>query len=134
MFTASRHSATNAYAAVGLETSVSAAEPHRLILMLFEGALLAVAQARQAIETGNVAEKGRAISKAIQIIEEGLKTSLDDRGGNLSAQLRDLYDYMSRRLLFASLRSNTEALNEVSALLGEIKDAWIAIAPGNNGA
>lgn len=134
MFTASRHSATNAYASVGLETSVSAAEPHRLILMLFEGALLAVAQARQAIETGNVAEKGRAISKAIQIIEEGLKTSLDDRGGSLSAQLRDLYDYMSRRLLFASLRSNTEALNEVSALLGEIKDAWIAIAPGNNGA
>lgn len=134
MFTASHRSATNAYAAVGLETSVSAAEPHRLIQMLFEGALLAVAQARQAIDQGNVAEKGRAISKAIQIIEEGLKTSLDDRGGELSAQLRSLYDYMSRRLLFASLRSNTEALDEVSSLLGEIKGAWMAIAPGNNGA
>jgi flagellar protein FliS len=134
MFTASHRSATNAYAAVGLETSISAAEPHRLIQLLFEGALLAVAQARQAIGQDNVAEKGRAISKAIQIIEEGLKTSLDDRGGELSGQLRSLYDYMSRRLLFASLRNNTEALNEVSALLGEIKDAWMAIAPGKNGA
>lgn len=134
MFTASHRSATNAYAAVGLETSVSAAEPHRLIQMLFEGALLAVAQARQAIGQGNVAEKGRAISKAIQIIEEGLKTSLDDRGGELSGQLRALYDYMSRRLLFASLRNNTEALDEVTSLLGEIRDAWNAIAPGRQGA
>ena len=134
MFTASHRSATNAYAAVGLETSVSAAEPHRLIQLLFEGALLAVAQARQAIDQDNVAEKGRAISKAIQIIEEGLKTSLDDRGGELSGQLRSLYDYMSRRLLFASLRNNTEALDEVASLLGEIKGAWMAIAPGKNGA
>lgn len=134
MFTASHRSATNAYATVGLETSIAAADPHRLIQLLFEGVLLAVAQAKQAITQGNVAEKGRAISKAIQIIEEGLKTSLDDRGGELSGQLRSLYDYMSRRLLFASLRSNIEALDEVSSLLGEIKGAWMAIAPGKNGA
>lgn len=134
MFTASHRSATNAYAAVGLETGVASAAPHRLIQLLFEGALLAIAQAKQAIARGDVAEKGRAISKAIQIVEEGLKASLDDRGGELSGQLRGLYDYMSRRLLFASLRNNTDALNEVSALLGEIKDAWMAITPAGNGA
>ena len=76
MFTTSHRSAT-----VGLETSIAAADPHRLIQLLFEGVLLAVAQAKQAISQCNVAEKGRAISKAIQIIEEGLKPSLDDRGG-----------------------------------------------------
>lgn len=133
MLTASRYPAANAYATVGLETGVASAAPHRLIQLLFEGAMLAIAQARQAIATGNVTEKGRAISKAIQIIEEGLKTSLDDRGGDLSGQLSALYDYMSRRLLFASLRNSTEALEEVSSLLGEIKDAWMAIAPANNG-
>jgi len=132
MLNASRYPAANAYATVGLETGVASAAPHRLIQLLFEGALLAVAQARQAIATGNIPEKGRAISKAIQILEEGLKPSLDDRGGALSAQLRDLYGYMSRRLLFASLRNSTEALDEVSSLLGEIKDAWMAIAPASN--
>jgi flagellar protein FliS len=131
MFNATRYPAATAYATVGLETAVASAAPHRLIQLLLEGTLLAIAQARQAIDAGDIAEKGRAISKAIQIIDEGLKTSLDDHGGELSVQLHGLYDYMSRRLLFASLRNNTEALYEVSSLLGEIKGAWVAIAPEN---
>src|SRR3546814_12141585 len=59
----------NAYAKVGMETGVIAANPHQLIVMLFEGAQAALNNALQHMQTGNIAEKGKAISKAIMIIE-----------------------------------------------------------------
>ena len=121
--------AARAYANVGLETGVNSAHPHRLITMLFEGALLAVAQARQGIRSNDIAARGRAISKAIQIVDEGLKASLVDTGSELASNLRALYDYMGRRLLFASLKNDISALDEVTRLLTELKDAWNAIDP-----
>lgn len=129
MLNSARHTAIGAYAAVGLETGVAAAQPHRLIEMLFEGALEAMAQAKLAIGKGDVAAKGHAISRAIKIIEEGLKVSLDDRGGQLCSQLRCLYDYISQQLLLASLRNNAQMIDDASALLGDIKQAWTAINP-----
>jgi flagellar secretion chaperone FliS len=123
--------AANAYANVDLETSIESANPHRLILMLFEAALLSVAKAKNYMVAENIASKGFAISKAIQIIEEGLNASVDENaGGQLAVQLKSLYAYMSQRLLFASLRNDTKALDEVSKLLGEIKEAWAAIGKG----
>jgi flagellar secretion chaperone FliS len=121
--------AVRAYANVGLETGVNSAHPHRLITMLFDGALLALARARQSMMARDIAARGNAISKAIQIIDEGLKASLVDSGGNLASNLHALYDYMGRRLLFASLKNDLGAVNEVSRLLTEIKDAWNAIDP-----
>lgn len=122
-------SAARAYANVGLETGVDSAHPHRLIMMLYEGALLAVARARQAMLAQDIAARGVAISKAIQIIDEGLKASLMDTGSDLAGNLRALYDYMGRRLLFASLKCDSVALDEVTRLLTELKDAWNAIDP-----
>jgi flagellar protein FliS len=94
--------AVRAYANVGLETDVNSANPHRLIALLFDGALLALARARQGMLAQNIAARGNAISKAIQIIDEGLKAALihndRDSGGELGANLRALYDYMGRRL------------------------------------
>lgn len=121
--------AVRAYANVGLETGVQSAHPHRLIAMLFDGALLAVARARQAIVAKDITARGAAISKAIQIIDEGLKASLVDTGSELAANLRALYEYMGRRLLFASLKNDTGALDEVTRLLTDIKEAWNAIEP-----
>jgi len=121
--------AVRAYANVGLETGVNSAHPHRLITMLFDGALLAVARARQAMAARDIAARGAAISKAIQIIDEGLKASLMDTGSDLASNLRALYDYMGRRLLFASLKNDAGALDEVTRLLTEIKEAWNAIEP-----
>lgn len=125
----SHANAARAYANVGLETGVASAEPHRLITMLFDGALLAVARARSAMTAGDIATRGAAITKAIQIIDEGLKASLVDNGGGLAANLRALYEYMSCRLLVASLKNELAALDEVTRLLTEIKDAWHAIDP-----
>lgn len=125
--------AARTYANVGLETGVNSAHPHRLIAMLFDGALLALARARQSMMVKDIAARGSAISKAIQIIDEGLKASLvhnnQDSGGDLASNLHALYDYMGRRLLFASLKNDLGAVNEVSRLLTELKDAWNAIEP-----
>jgi flagellar protein FliS len=118
------------YANVGLETSVTAADPHKLTLLLYQGALLAIGSAKNQIMRKETAAKGKSISHAILIIEQGLKASLDmSAGGELAQNLSDLYDYMAQRLLFANLKNDIEVLNEVSRLLGELKQAWESIAP-----
>lgn len=120
--------AASAYAKVGLETGVSTADPHKLILMLFEGALLSIATARLEMEKNNIPLKGQAISKAIQIINEGLKISLDYKaGGELAVRLGALYDYMTERLLYANIHNSLATLDEVAGLLREIMGAWEAI-------
>ena len=126
------NTAVRAYANVGLESAVASAHPHRLILMLFEGAILAIAHARNAMplkDVPSITAKGKAISKAIQIVDEGLKASLIDNGTELAANLRALYEYMSHRLLLASLKNDSGVLDEVTRLLNELKDAWHAIEP-----
>lgn len=114
-----------AYAKVGLETGVVSADPKRLILMLFEGALLAVSTATIHMENGDTSAKGQAVSRAIEIIANGLKVSLDyDAGGELAARLGALYDYMCARLLYANRHNSEAAFAEVSHLLADIKGAW----------
>ncbi len=123
---------TAAYASVSLETSVSTADPHKLILLLFEGAKTAIFSAKLNMEQGNIAEKGRLISNAIDIIINGLKASLDyEKGGDLSLKLAALYDYMAQRLLWANLKNDPAALDEVTSLISEIHGAWAQIAPGS---
>jgi flagellar protein FliS len=123
---------TAAYASVGVETSVATADPHKLILLLFEGAKAAILSAKMNMELGNIAEKGRLISNAIDIITNGLKASLDfEKGGDLSIKLAALYDYMAQRLLWANMKNDAAALDEVMRLLGEIHSAWAEIAPGS---
>lgn len=120
--------ATARYASVQLETDVAAASPHRLTLMLYDAAIAAVRRAAERMRARDLATKGTAISKAIQIIEEGLAASLDRAaGGELAARLAELYDYMSRRLLLASVRNDPDGLEEVARLLAELREAWQAI-------
>ena len=117
------------YAKVGVETSVAAANSHQLIVMLFDGALLAIAKAEGYMARGMIAEKGEAISRAIDIISNGLRASLDfSAGDELAGRLAGLYDYMGVRLVQANLKNDVGALREVSRLLGEIKSAWEEIA------
>lgn len=128
MFAATKNFAQN-YATVGVETGVAAASPHKLILMLFDGALLALSSATTHMAEHNINEKGKSLSKAIDIIINGLRASLDlEVGGELAERLYALYDYMSARLLHANLHNDAAAIEEVSRLLGELKAAWEEIA------
>jgi flagellar protein FliS len=118
----------NAYANVGLETGIASASPHKLIVMLYDGALVALLSAKTNIAANNIAAKGLAISKAITIIDNGLRASLDkDAGGEIAANLDALYDYMSRRLLHANLKNDVPAIDEVHRLLADLREAWVAI-------
>lgn len=127
MFGSSQKGAS-AYAKVGLETGVVAASPHKLILMLFEGAMTAIANAAVHMQAGQIEKKGNAISKAIMIIENGMRASLDKQaGGEIARSLDSLYDYMVRQLMLANLNNDAALLTEVHGLLAEIKGAWDAI-------
>jgi flagellar protein FliS len=124
----STSAAISAYNKVGLESGVTAADPHKLISMLYQGALLAIANAKNGILRNDIPAKGKAISHAILIIDSGLNASLNKEvGGDLALNLAALYDYMSGRLLVANLNNDMEALNEVARLLGELKEAWESI-------
>lgn len=118
----------NAYAQVSVETGVSTANPHKLILMLYDGALLQIRTAGIAMQAKDIPGKGTAISKAIEIIINGLKVSLDmEAGGELAERLSALYQYMSDRLLYANLHNNQPALDEVAGLLVTLREAWAEI-------
>ncbi|MEK6736457.1 MAG: flagellar export chaperone FliS [Pseudomonadota bacterium] len=122
------NNAIAAYQRIGVETGVESADPHKLILMLFEGAQEAIARAKMHMQLNEVAEKGQMISKAIMIIDHGLKASLDKNAGrDLALKLEALYDYMSNRLLIANLQNSPEILTEVNGLLAELHGAWKAI-------
>lgn len=124
----SPQSGANAYAKVGVETGVSAASPHKLIVMLFDGAMVAVSTALQHMRVGNIPGKGQSISKAILIIDSGLRASLDKKGGGeIAMNLDSLYEYMSNRLLVANLKNQPDLLEEVHRLLKELSEAWDAI-------
>lgn len=123
--------AARTYAANDVETGVLAASPQMLIVMLYDGAIRAIVAAKADLARGDHAAKGRALSKAIGIIDEGLKGSLDvEAGGDLGANLMALYDYMTQTLLDANLRNDTAAMDQVSALLRELKGAWESVARG----
>ncbi|HJV75568.1 MAG TPA: flagellar export chaperone FliS, partial [Noviherbaspirillum sp.] len=131
----SMRSGANAYAKVGVETGVVAASPHKLIVMLFDGALAALATALQHMNTGNISGKGQALSKAIAIIDSGLRASLDHKtGGEIAANLDALYEYMSTRLMMANLNNQPELIEEVQRLLHDLRSAWEAIAPAGQAA
>ncbi|XKH60316.1 flagellar export chaperone FliS [Halomonas sediminis] len=114
-----------AYARVGVESGVMSANPHQLIVLLFDGAQASIRAARIHLQAGNTAEKGQAISKALDIINNGLAAALDQqKGGEIAERLGSLYDYIARLLLSANLRNDEESLNQAERLLEDIASAW----------
>ena len=116
------------YHKVHVETGVETADPHRLVGMLFDGALAAISAARGALGRGDLATKGTQIGKAVRIVEEGLRGGLDRRaGGELAVNLDGLYAYLVKRLTQANLANEDGALRECAELLGPLRDAWMAM-------
>lgn len=120
-----RATAVAAYRNVGVESGVMSASPHRLIVMLFDGVDAALCAARKHMLAGNMAEKGSAISKAIDIVNQGLSAALDrEQGGEIAESLGLLYHYVSGLLLRANLHNDMQRLDEAARLLSDIGSAW----------
>lgn len=117
----------NKYAAIHTESAIDDASPHKLIQMLMNGFLMRVNAAKGAIERKDYQEKSIQISKAVGILG-GLIGGLDlEKGGELAANLNNLYDYMNTQLLKASAENDTAILDEINGLMNQIQSAWNAI-------
>ncbi len=115
------------YRQVGVETGVKTADPHKLVLMLYDGLLEAIAQARGAMRARQIEAKNRAMTRAVRIVDEGLKPGLSPAGGELSTSLSSLYAYVSMRLMQAHARNDEAALEECRRLITPLRDAWATI-------
>lgn len=127
-------SVANAYHQVGVQSGAATASPHKLIAMLFDGFMDSLAQAQGAIAQGDVPTKCAAITRALDIVNEGLHGALDvQQGGELAANLSDLYTYVAMRLTLANLHSDPALLDECKRLVEPLREAWNAIAPQAEG-
>lgn len=117
-----------AYRQIGIETGVTGASPHRLVSLLFDGYVDSIAEARGALAQGDMAAKGKAVSRAVRIIEEGLKAGLDLQGGGaLASDLHSLYAYLVLRLTRANLHNDDAILAECQRLIEPVREAWASI-------
>ncbi|HHO59178.1 MAG TPA: flagellar export chaperone FliS [Thiotrichales bacterium] len=115
------------YNQVNRVSGVTDADPHRLVQMLLEGALGKIAIVKGLMLRKDMAKKGEVIGQAISIVA-GLRSSLNkEAGGEVAENLDRLYDYIERQLLQANLKNDANILDEVAALLKEVKAGWDAI-------
>lgn len=120
----------NAYRQVGAHSGVENASPHMLIQMLFDGLFQSLNAARGAIGRGDIEEKGNQITRAVRILQEGLVMGLDmEKGGELAANLRLLYDYCVRQLTLANARNDASLVEEVIEVLQPVAQGWKEIGP-----
>ncbi len=113
------------YQQIGKDAEILGADPHRLIVLLFDGAEAALVKAQACIAAQDIAGRSEALIKATDIISSGLAASLNlQEGGELAQNLSALYDYMVSRLLYANIHQDPRAITEVQKLLAEIAGAW----------
>lgn len=115
------------YQQVRAEEAILNATPHRLIQMLMEGAIERITTAKAHMQHKNIAEKGRFINKAVDIIN-GLRGSLNfEKGGEVAEDYERLYEFLVNHLMQANRDNNLQALDEATHILKEMKDAWDSI-------
>jgi flagellar protein FliS len=124
-----------AYVNLGVQTDVLNADPHRLVLILFDGALYAIQRAKGFLASGSIAQKCQALSQACEIVDNGLRVSVDpSHDRQFATRLISLYNYVTMRLLQANLRNDPKALDEAAQILSGLRGAWVQIAPSKPGA
>ena len=116
------------YRQVELHSRVDTAHPHQLVTLLFDGVVESIDTARGAMQRGDVLAKCNAIGRAVRIVDEGLKSSLNlSAGGGLATDLHELYGYLVLRLTQANARNDLKALEEARSLVEPLRSAWVAI-------
>ncbi len=125
MFTSVSSRSAFAYKRASVEASVDQADPHQLVNLLFEALQRAIGGAKLHMQAGDIPNKCKQIGNAISILEEGLKAPLDlQKGGEIAANLYELYGYCVRRLLLANAKNDQTILDEVSRLIEPVAAGW----------
>lgn len=104
------------------QNSVNTASPGELTLMLYNGCLKFIHQAKKAIDEKNIEMKNTNIQKAQSIIKELMVTLNMDI--EVSKNMMSLYDFMNRRLMEANIKNDASILDEVEGLVTEFRDMW----------
>ncbi|ENP8453625.1 flagellar export chaperone FliS [Photobacterium damselae] len=113
-----------AYKKVSVNAQLASASPHRIIQMLYAGAIERLIQGKAAMEQGNIAMKCERLSKALDIIMSLRDCLSMEDGGDVANNLDSLYDYMIRQVSTANAENQPEPVDEVITMLREIKSAW----------
>ena len=115
-----------AYAATGIDSSVTEASGHQLIEMLLRSILERIAQTRTALEAGDMAEKGRLIGKMLDTLMY-LQACLDDDAGLVSERLNETYEASMVLLTKANMDNDSEIMDRVTYMISAVRDAWIEV-------
>ena len=107
------------------ETSVQSASREKLLLMMYEGAIKFMKRAIMACEKGDIAERGLNIGRAFDIIME-LNNTLDHEiGGDISANLEQLYIFITNQLTQANISGEVKYLNNSLKVLETLHEGWV---------
>lgn len=118
------------YKKTSVDGEIFAAHPHKLILLLFDGALASMNHAKGCIAQHDIPGKIRYITHAMRIVQMGLRASIDRKHDPAFAdRLIELYDYVSYRLLQANIRNDAAAIDDAVGILAGLRDAWVKIGP-----
>lgn len=125
MFTSVNSRSASAYKRVGIETSVDNADPHKLVVLLFDALTQALGGARVSMQNGDIPAKCKHINHAVRIFEEGLIAPLNlEEGGELAANLQALYTYCVQRLTVANLKNDSLIIEEVQRVIEPVASGW----------
>ncbi len=123
----------SAYRDVDIHTRSVQPDQYELVVLMFEGVLESVMRAKGAIQQADTPTKIAEINRAMRILQEGLRTSLDlENGGELAANLANLYDYCVMRLTQANASNSIDMLDEVANLIKPVAEAWKEMRGGAN--
>ncbi|MBL7134490.1 MAG: flagellar export chaperone FliS [Phycisphaerae bacterium] len=115
------------------ENRVTTQTPGRVVTMLYEGAVKFLKQAVRELEAGQFIEKGKSISRAVDIIQELDVTLNMEAGGEIAQNLRQLYAFMQEHLFQANMRKDADMIRQTIKLLEELNEGWKAVATGKTG-
>jgi flagellar secretion chaperone FliS len=109
-----------AYRQIDAETR----SPLELVVMLYDGALRFVREAREAADRNDTQGRTRAVSRALTIVTELQNRLQMEAGGEMARELDRLYTYIAGRLLDSNIKRDPRALDEVHRLLSTVRDGW----------
>ncbi len=110
------------------QVEVSTSNEIRLVVMLYEGAIRFLTQARTSIQNKSLTGKATGVDRALAVLGELQSTLRLNDGGEIAGSLNRLYSYMTERIIEGSMKLDSRPLDEVIKLLRILHSAWAEVA------